>query len=66
MTNNQPLRCLICGGDHAAHPFSCDQAGMDAQIKRLGVRRWNRLTAAAMRALNRDGAVGEAKEGCDK
>jgi hypothetical protein len=39
------MRCIVCGGDHQPAPLVCDPAGMDREIKRMGARRWNRITA---------------------
>lgn len=47
------MRCIVCGGDHEPSSDSCDSAGMDKEIARLGSHRWNRLTGHVMRQLNK-------------
>lgn len=46
-------RCIVCGGDHQPTSDTCDSDGMDREIKRLGARRWNQLTAHISRVNNK-------------
>jgi hypothetical protein len=45
------VRCIVCGGGHEPHPILCDEAGMDEQARKMGARRWNRITAQINNAI---------------
>lgn len=47
------MRCIVCGGDHQPSAAICDPDGMDREAARLGVERWNALTAHVSRIINR-------------
>jgi hypothetical protein len=47
MSDGNPVRCILCGGDHAPQTVVCDEAGMDREIERMGPRLWTRLSREA-------------------
>lgn len=47
------LRCIVCGGAHRpTGAMSCDEDGMEREIKRMGAQLWNRITGQVMLQLN--------------